>query len=373
VYDTDTGQQALIFKGTADSGPVFSPDGTRIAAFHDSGVGMFDARTGQEVLTLKGSEKWLFFSPEGTQIAALGFGGRVVIWPAPKDPVAWQAERRQALADSVLTWHRQQADERARDRRWFAAAFSCTCLIQSEPDNGQHYLQRGKALAAQGKTAEARQDFEKALTLKESLSMPEQAWAHAELDHWEEASKLYARAVETPDASAKDWSLHARLRLQLGDREGYAAACSEMMKRFGTTKDGGVANSVVRACAVAPEAIADLKPAMDLARIVVQLNGSNAIGRNTLGSILYRAGQYQEAVKELNEAIKLGGTGGSDLNYVFLAMAQHRLGQTDEARKSLAQAVDAVEKNPPTEWVYRLTWQLLRREAEQLLRDKPPE
>jgi Flp pilus assembly protein TadD len=128
---------------------------------------------------------------------------------------------------------------------------------------------------------------------------------------------------------------------------------------------------VAWACALAPEALADLKPAVDLARLAVQARPKDAEVRNTLGAILYRVGQHQEAVKELNQAIKLSNSAGSALDFLFLAMAQHRLGQTEEAKKALAQAVEAAENAPPDEWASRLTWQLLRREAEQVLKEGP--
>src|SRR5262249_9788382 len=152
-----------------------------------------------------------------------------------------------------------------RVRSWFAAAFHLGRLIQAEPQDGRHYLRRGPALAHQGKSAEAKQDFEKALTLKDSLSEVEQATAHAEAGRWEDAATLYARAAEAPTASDQVWHVHALLRLQLGDRAGYAGACAALVKRFDSTKSAYVANAVAWTCALAPEALADLKPAVGLA------------------------------------------------------------------------------------------------------------
>ncbi len=62
------------------------------------------------------------------------------------------------------------AGDYERSRQWFAAAFHLSRLILAKTQDGRHYLRRGKALAGQGKAAEAKQDFDKALTLKASLS-----------------------------------------------------------------------------------------------------------------------------------------------------------------------------------------------------------
>src|SRR5262249_55218522 len=60
--------------------------------------------------------------------------------------------------------------------------------------------------------------------------------------------------------------------------------------------------------------------------------------RNTLGIALYRAGRYDEAVQRLNESIALQKQGGTYRDWLFLAMAHHRLGHADEARRGLDQA-----------------------------------
>src|SRR5262249_401155 len=138
VYNARTGQEELTLEGGTRLGyPVFSPDGTRIVVGPNPGVGVgdgvvrvFDPRTAQHVLALNA----LVFSLDGVRpaspptvdsfsvdhavlrtggarMAAPDRDGVVRVWTAPKDPVAWQKERRQALAEGMLTWHRTQADE----------------------------------------------------------------------------------------------------------------------------------------------------------------------------------------------------------------------------------------------------------------------
>jgi tetratricopeptide (TPR) repeat protein len=281
------------------------------------------------------------------------------------------------LADGVLEWHRAQAGEHINARRWPAAVFHLNRLIQAEPGKGGYYLSRGWAFYNQGKTAEGRQDYEKALSLKDTLSELEQAAAHGYLGHWEEAAALYARAVEAQDAAAGVWNVHALLRLHLGDREGYSRACATMLERFGKTKDAGIANSVAWTCALAPGAVADLEPAVQLARLAVQANPKDANILGTLGAVLHRAGQYEETVTQLNESVKLNDKDGTvyvgACDCLFLAMAHQHLGQKDEAKNWLDRAVQTMDSDPPVSWNHQLQLQLFRREAEQLIQEKPPD
>ncbi len=108
---------------------------------------------------------------------------------------------------------------------------------------------------------------------------------------------------------------------------------------------------------------------------------------NQLGAALYRAGRFEEAVKRLTEATQLdAGAYRTNMLYTwfFLAMAHHRLGHAEEARHWLDKAIEATTKlcsRPPSRlesqrlptasfrpnWSRRLTLELLRREAEQLI------
>jgi WD40 repeat protein/serine/threonine protein kinase len=386
VYDARTGQEALVLKATKELNfHVFSPDGARIAVasamLGDGVVRVFDARTGQEALALRAPVPLFLpvFSPDGSRLAAgtltgpsVGGDGVVRVWTGPKDPVAWKAEQRKALAETLPQWHRTRADEHFRNTSWFAAVFHLSWLIQAEPQNGQHYLRRGQALAAQVKMIEARQDFVKALELKDSLSQTEQINAHAELDQWETVAKLLGRAVEAPGASEGVWFEHALLRLQLGNSEGYSKACATMVERSGRTTGAFSPFTVAWTCALGPAALTEMRPVVELARKAFKSDPKGTFSRSALGAVLYRAGQFEEAITELDEAIRLQGKGGTAFTFVFLAMAHHRLDQSSMAKKWLERAGQDIEKNPPANWPRRLEMEILRREAEALLKGSNP-
>jgi WD40 repeat protein len=86
VWDAATGQEILSLKGHTDMvfGVAYSPDGRRIAsAGGDGTVKVWDAATGQESLSLKGHTsgvRGVAFSPDGRRLAS--GGDQVKVWDA---------------------------------------------------------------------------------------------------------------------------------------------------------------------------------------------------------------------------------------------------------------------------------------------------
>ena len=85
VWDAQTGRELLSLKG-GDRSVVFSPDGKRLASMSsDNTVKVWDAQTGQELLTCKGHTERVTsvaFSPDGTRIASASDDGTVRLWDA---------------------------------------------------------------------------------------------------------------------------------------------------------------------------------------------------------------------------------------------------------------------------------------------------
>ncbi len=88
VWDAQTGQEILTLAGHAGSvsSAAFSPDGTRIVtASADNTAKVWDATDGQEILTLAGhsdSVRSAAFSPDGTLIVTASSDNTAKVWDA---------------------------------------------------------------------------------------------------------------------------------------------------------------------------------------------------------------------------------------------------------------------------------------------------
>jgi tetratricopeptide (TPR) repeat protein len=85
--------------------------------------------------------------------------------------------------------------------------------------------------------------------------------------------------------------------------------------------------------------------ALRLAETACRLHPENGLYLNTLGVARYRLGKHTEAIEALAKSEKLnaaglsgaGCTGTHPGDVAFLAMAHHRLGQTEQAKERLEQ------------------------------------
>jgi tetratricopeptide (TPR) repeat protein/putative hemolysin len=157
----------------------------------------------------------------------------------------------------------------------------------------------------------------------------------------QDAAQDYAAAVRAGRTDLDTLTVYARLALATGNREAYRKSCAVIVERVGTPNDGAWS------CALGPEALPNLKPAVALARAAVQTSPGDGNIRNTLGAILYRAGQYREAVTELNQAVRMSPQGGTWADFLFLALAHQRLGDIEAARHALEHARFRLDAEAP--------------------------
>jgi tetratricopeptide (TPR) repeat protein len=88
-----------------------------------------------------------------------------------------------------------------------------------------------------------------------------------------------------------------------------------------------------------PMAVRDLGRASELVRTALRHDPANLADHGDLGMILYRQGRYPEAVASLEPAVR-AHTGSVERARwrIFLAMSQHRLGQSRAAQESYRRA-----------------------------------
>ena len=207
--------------------------------------------------------------------------------------------------------------------------------------------------------------------------------AYAQLDEWQKAGAAFEHATTLKPDYPRAWYNLAMLELQRGDRAGYRKVCSRMLERFDRPPNADAAYWVAWTCVVVPDAVADWAKPLRFAEKAYADDSKNYDMINSLGAMLYRAGRFKEAAERLTEAEaafqQTPGTPSSIVyNWLFQAMAHHRLGHTVEATSWLKKSVQAIDEPSPKiaeapatiPWNRRLTSQLLRREAEELLAKK---
>jgi tetratricopeptide (TPR) repeat protein len=212
---------------------------------------------------------------------------------------------------------------------------------------------------------------------------PEQGRAFAARRDWAQAARCYARARKGGQSIDGHFLFeYAALLLLSGDRPGYVKTCAEMIEKCG--KNGGPRSyHLARACTLAPDAIADMSLPGRLAEKELQVYTQQFWSLTEQGALAYRAGRFQQAVSLFEQSLKADPKPGrAVLNWLWLALANQRLGKTEEARRWLAKAqglldqfgkgmAAGAEVTPGLDYHNWLEAHVLRREAESLIDPSP--
>jgi serine/threonine protein kinase len=195
------------------------------------------------------------------------------------------------------------------------------------------------------------------------------------------ATEVFGLTDRVPPWGPGDWFQYTLIRFHLGDEAGYRDYCGRMLRRF---PDKVGEPDVVRACVLSPTPVVDPN---ELVRRAERMNARERAFWTVYieGLALYRAGRYQQAVERLEESLTMDPTWvARAINYPPLAMAYFRLGNPDEARRSLALAEKAiddwtdtivrlpVDSTLPIPWYDWVECRLYYREATLLITGSPP-
>ena len=144
------------------------------------------------------------------------------------------------------------------------------------------------------------------------------------------------------------------------------------------TEDRETAGNVLLACVLRDDTLPDMARLLPLTRVAGSIWHWGTWAR---GAALYRAGRYEESVRCFERAAKIYRPRAWD--WCFLAMAHHRLGHAEEARRCLVEAarwIDEANREAPDDtattwpawggWHEAVVYPLLLREAEALLGEK---
>jgi len=206
------------------------------------------------------------------------------------------------------------------------------------------------------------------------------AQVHARAGRWEEARTAFAATVkETPDGYYTQLQL-AILLAQLGDRTAHRPLAHEMIVRFGDNTNLTALSCTAKANVLFPiEGMDDADRAAVIRIADTLMNGGAKSPFYEFDASLarYRAGDYSNAAAPILQRGEAYSPYVAPGARALLALAQHRLGQTDEARATLARAEVLAELNLPkpgadlgSAWHDVLVSQMLLREARETIGGK---
>jgi serine/threonine protein kinase/Flp pilus assembly protein TadD len=296
---------------------------------------------------------------------------------------------------AMAHWH---LDEREAARQWFTIALQEMAKNSPENDELRRFRAEAAALLGVGQASlpvisdgkqkslprDSAQASVEAVANKVAIytlvlqADPAAAWAYerrgaarVELKQWNEAVLDFARAVDIKPAAPFLWYYHAMACLGAGDLDGHRDVCARMRQRLGNTTDPVVAIRLIFAHVPVADAGVDSAELVQWGKIAAQ----DPRGRRALGNALYRAAQYEAAARHLLELAKTVPLWGDDL--LFLAMAQHRLGQDAEARENFTKAVKWMDNSERLfaggvdwTWFDRVYIRRLHKEAAALFQQK---
>jgi WD40 repeat protein/predicted Ser/Thr protein kinase len=349
VWDAQTGRGILTLKGYASGvdSVAFSPDGKRLAcATGDRTATIWDAETGRELLTLKGHSNdvvSIAFSPDGTRFASATEDGTIQVWDAMT-----------GQETLILRGHTRRVTSMTFSpdgRRIVTGGWDKTVRVWDArplPDELAFFqAANSRALNEEVRTDLGRTEI-------------------ARSDQEEEPADVRESTRSRPE----DYETRHRYILTLldgGYRDRLAWECFDLLERFHQTTDPALANSIAWTCVLAPGAVAGSDAPVRLAEMALKYSDDpdqKAVILNTLGAALYRAGRFELAILRLEGAISDRNGEEEPQDWPFLAMAHHRLGHHDEARRWLDRFRKRQPSVDPEEFWNELEIRLLRSEAE---------
>src|SRR5256886_1688192 len=206
---------------------------------------------------------------------------------------------------------------------------------------------------------------------------------HAHREQWASAVKNYTRVVELMPTDHEAYHCLAPLLVQTGDLESYRRHCERILRQFAGTSNPVVAERMAKDCLFVPP------PASDFNAIAKMVETAVAAGKDhpywpyfqfVKGLAEYRQGHFASAAEWLRKVV--GQTGDMYRTvqaHMALAMAQHQLKQTEEARIKLAKGLEIADTHFPKpgkasldeQWHDWIIAHTLMREARALIEDGP--
>jgi len=278
-------------------------------------------------------------------------------------------------------------------QRWAEAEAAFDEAVLARPFDADVVLERARFHAARSRPDRAHDDFVQAYALGsrdpdliETILRSETLFARAVTQQpdsglllWSRGGDDRARRQRWAEAAAdigqlvrlqpEDLALRHHQMLLLataGERDQLQRARSDLLDRVGRTAIAADANAAAWYCSLAPGMEDRLEALVRLVELGADGAGGPQKGRllNTVGAAMYRAGRFEDAIRRVDEGIQLKGGTSEPRDWVFLAMAHHRLGHRDFAHRYLELLRNRQPRGEAGQFWTELEIRLLRSEAE---------
>ena len=242
-------------------------------------------------------------------------------------------EKAAQLAPDNLLIMNQLVELDLLDKRFDAARQRITRQFQKTPDAPAAHFFEGKILAAEGKWDSAESELQKTLQLDPNFSSAYDLLVQTYLAANklpQAVSQLQAELSKNPNNA----SALMILALVYERMQDYPKARDAYEKLLSINPDFVVALNNL-AC-LYTEQLNNLDKAYELARKARDLQGQNPGIADTLGWVLYKRGEYQQALPILQESAQKAAD-NPEIQF-HLGMAAYMMGQTDVAKAALQKA-----------------------------------
>src|SRR5262249_4354891 len=204
---------------------------------------------------------------------------------------------------------------------------------------------------------------------KDARASPQRAEAHERLGHWEQAIADHSRALELAPHKLSILVWRGRAYLRTGQED----KAAEDFRRAGALAPEEL-NRLARKLAASPDPWQrELSLAVEFATEAVRQAPREARYWSTAGVAPYRVGEWEEAVRALDEAEKLAPGNWVGFNAFVLALCQQRLHDPAKAQGSYDRAVRWCQENQgQLSDDQQQELKAFRAEAEALLKAPPP-
>jgi serine/threonine protein kinase/Tfp pilus assembly protein PilF len=293
-----------------------------------------------------------------------------------------------SLRQSVDLFEKVSLKDPKLPRVWFCLAvlsgyFGDAAWVSAKSEDAEAAFKRAVEICDQHRAefekTTATDDIKEIVKLYTCLAYHLTATERSQAVDYVDRASASARTLTDPTFLAGSLYYVALMQARLGDTAGYRATCETIVSLpMSEIESPGKKRPIETSCLL-PGALEDPSVPVKLAEEVLAAHPPNdaSVGPKFLGVALYRAGQFDEAAKQLEKAIELYPSGpplpthSINSTRLLLAMTKWQLGQQDAARELLSETLPAVEEEVQkltTKWNRRASLELLRGEAEALIK-----